>query len=98
MEDRHHERQLEQLRQESLGAQQSQERHFRRRAELTDLARKYRRMNAELSGNDENSRRLSEFYVQEGLLLEEEIRRLDSSCGNGSTSNDVVNSNLASLY
>jgi hypothetical protein len=55
-------------------------------------------MNAELSGNDENSRRLSEFYVQEGLLLEEEIRRLDSICGNGSTSNDVVNSNLASLY
>lgn len=80
-EDRQHERQLEQQRQESQGAQQTREWHFRRRAELTDLARKYRKLDAELDINDENSRRLSEFYVEEGRLLQEEIRQLDRSSG-----------------
>ena len=83
-EDRHHERQLEQQRQESQRAQQGQELNFRRRAELTDLARKYRKLNAELNENDENSRRLSEFYLKESRLLQEEIRQLDSS-NNSST-------------
>ena len=88
-EDRHHERQLEQQRQELQGAQQTREWHLRRRAELTDLARKYRKLDAELDVNDENSRRLSEFYVQEGRLLQEEIRQLDRrSSGGESTSND----------
>ena len=88
-EDRQHERQLEQQRQESQGAQQTREWHLRRRAELTDLARKYRKLDAELDVNDENSRRLSEFYVQEGRLLQEEIRQLDRrSSGGESTSND----------
>ena len=41
--DTQHERQLEQQRQESQqGAQQPREWHLRRRAELTELARKYR--------------------------------------------------------
>ena len=34
-------------------------------------------MNAELDMSDERSKRLSEFYVNEGRLLEEELRLLD---------------------
>ncbi len=60
-EDRHHERQLEDQRQESIGAERCRERAFRRRAELANLARKYRKLNAELDPNDERSKRLSEF-------------------------------------
>ena len=79
VEDRNHERQLEQQQQQSQGAQQGRERTFRRRAELTDLTRKYRKLNAELNVNDEDSRRLSEFYLEEGRLLQEEICQLDSN-------------------
>ncbi|KAI2508206.1 hypothetical protein MHU86_6257 [Fragilaria crotonensis] len=79
VEDRNHERQLEEQRQQSEGAERSRERAFRRRAELVDLARKYRKLNAELDPNDENTRRLSAFYLEEGRLLEEEIRQLDAS-------------------
>ncbi|KAI2510573.1 hypothetical protein MHU86_3841 [Fragilaria crotonensis] len=79
VEDRNHERQLEEQRQQSEGAERSRERAFRRRAELVDLARKYRKLNAELKPNDESTQRLSEFYIEEGRLLEEEIRQLDSS-------------------
>jgi uncharacterized membrane-anchored protein YhcB (DUF1043 family) len=50
--------QLEQQRQESQEAQQCQKCHFRQQAELTDLARKYQELNAELNQNDDNSRRL----------------------------------------
>jgi hypothetical protein len=77
VEDRNHERDLEEQRQQSEGAERSRERAFRRRAELLDLSRKYRKLNAELSPNDENYRRLSEFYAEEGRLLEDEIRQLD---------------------
>lgn len=77
VEDRNHERHLEEQRQQSEGAEQSRERSFRRRAELLDLARKYRKLNAELDQNHENYRRLSEFYSEEGRLLEDEIRQLD---------------------
>jgi hypothetical protein len=79
VEDRNHERQLEEQRQQSKGAEQSRERAFCRQAELVDLARKYRKLNAELDPNDENTRRLSAFYFEEGRLLEEEIRQLDES-------------------
>jgi hypothetical protein len=79
VEDRNHERQLEEQRQQSEGAERSRERAFRRRAELVDLARKYRKLNAELKPNDESTQRLSEFYIEEGRLVEEEIRQLDSS-------------------
>ncbi|KAI2491806.1 hypothetical protein MHU86_22745 [Fragilaria crotonensis] len=59
---------------------QSADRCFRRRAELSDLARKYRKMNAEIDPNaDEKSRRLSDFYVSEVLEIEKEIWLLDSS-------------------
>jgi hypothetical protein len=70
---------LEEQRQQSEGAERNRERAFRRRAELVDLARKYRNLNAELNPNNENTRRLSQFYVEEGRLLEDEIRQLDSS-------------------
>jgi hypothetical protein len=76
-EDRRHERDLQQQKQESTERGNCQERIFRRKAELSDLARKYRRLNAELDLNDERSPRLSEFYINEGRHLEHEIRQLD---------------------
>ena len=77
VEDRNHERHLEEQRQQSDGAERTRERAFRRQAELLDLARKYRKLNAELNPIDENYRRLSEFYAEEGCLLEDEIQQLD---------------------
>ena len=76
-EDRRHERDLQQQKQESTKRGNCQERIFRRKAELSDLVRKYRRLNAELDLNDERSPRLSEFYINEGRHLEHEIRQLD---------------------
>ena len=73
-EDRIHEMQLEEQQHQSDELERSRERIFRRRAELMDQACKYRKLNAELNPNDERSRRLSEFYVEEGHLLEAEIR------------------------
>lgn len=54
---------------------------FRRKAKLVDLARKYRRVNAELllDLNDERTLRLPEIYCNEGCPLEEEIRQLARS-------------------
>ena len=77
-EDLIHEMQLEEQRHQSDELERSRERIFRRRAELMDQARKYRKLNAELNPNDERSRRLSEFYVEEGRLLEAEIRALEN--------------------
>ena len=77
VEDRNHERQLEEQRQQSEGAERSRERAFRRRAELLDLTRKYRNLNAELNPNDKKSRRHSELYDKEGRLLEVKIWQLD---------------------
>ena len=75
VEDRNHERHLEEQRQQS---ERNRERAFHRRAELLDLAHKqYRKLNAELHPNEENSRRLSEFYDEESCLLEVKIRQLD---------------------
>ena len=69
---------MDQQRETSRTRELCRDRVFRRRAELLDLARKYRKSNAELDPTDENSARLSEFYITEGRLLEEEIRALDS--------------------
>ena len=77
-EDRIHEMQLEEQRHQSDELERSRERIFRRRAELMNQARKYRKLNAELNPNDKRSRRLSEFYVEEGRLLEAEIRALEN--------------------
>jgi hypothetical protein len=76
-DDRRHERHLQQRRNESTERGLWRERHFRRKAELSDLARKYRKLNAELDPNDERSARLSEFYVNEGRLIEDDIRQLE---------------------
>lgn len=79
-EQRQHEQQLVQQREESTKAEQARDRIFRRRTELSDLARKYRKLNAELDLNldldDERSARLSEFYNRECRLIEEEMRLL----------------------
>ncbi len=72
VEDRNHEQQLDEQRQQSEGAEQSCERAFCRPTELVDLARKYRKLNAELNPNDENTRRLLEFYTDKGRLLEDD--------------------------
>jgi uncharacterized protein YlxW (UPF0749 family) len=63
----------------SRATELSRERKFRRRAELSDLARKYRKLNAELDPTNENSARLSEFYISEGRLIDDEMRDLDNS-------------------
>ena len=60
--------------------EQCADRRFRRRAELSDLVRKYRKFNEELNPNaDEKSRRLLDFYVSEGREIEQEIQFLDSN-------------------
>ncbi len=41
-----------------------------------DLAQKYRKLNAALDMRDERSRRLLEFYENEGHVLEEELCQL----------------------
>jgi hypothetical protein len=50
-----------------MRAQRRADRRFQRRAEFSDLARKYRKQNTEL---DPKSKRLSEFYSSEGLKIE----------------------------
>ena len=78
-EARRHDQMLDEQREQSRRQDQSRERIFRRRAELSDLARKYRKLNAELNPTDVNSARLSEFYVNEGRLIEDEIQNLEST-------------------
>jgi hypothetical protein len=46
--DRRHELEIEQQRRLSERSEQSSDRRFRRRAELSDLARKYQKLSAEL--------------------------------------------------
>ncbi len=77
-EDQIHEVQLEEQRHLSEGNEGSCERVFRRRTEVKDLAHKYRKLNAELNPSDENSRRLSEFYMEEGRMLDDKLRQLEN--------------------
>jgi hypothetical protein len=56
---------------------QSNARVFRRRAQLVDESRKYRRLKAELDSNDPRSSSSSDFYRKETLEIEEEICDLD---------------------
>jgi hypothetical protein len=81
-EDCSRERQLEEQSRQSERSEQCRKRVFDRRSELNDLARQYRRLNAELDPSDTNSQRLSDFYVSEGCLLQEEIDRLDNNNDN----------------
>ena len=76
-EDRIDELRLEEQRQLSQHSERSRQRAFRCRAELMDLARKYRKLNAELNLSDERSRQLSEFYLGEVRNLENKIRQLE---------------------
>jgi hypothetical protein len=74
-----HERDLEEQRINGERQEQSRKRHFQRRTELLDLGRKYRRLNAELDMHDERSKRLSEFYVNECRVVEDELQQLNST-------------------
>jgi hypothetical protein len=65
--DRQHERQL-----------QTQTQVFRRKTELLDLARSYRKLNAELDPRDERSARLSDFYLSESRIIEQELHELEN--------------------
>ena len=56
---------------------QYRERIFSRKAELTDVARLYRKLNAELDPTNEQSVRLSAFYVNECRQIEDEIGSLE---------------------
>jgi hypothetical protein len=76
-DDRRHEQHLQQQTNESTERGLWRKRHFHRKVELSDLARKCRKLNLELDPNDEQSARLSEFYVHEGWLIEDEIRQLE---------------------
>ncbi len=71
-----HDRQLEEQRMESERQQSCRQRVFQRRTELLDIGRKYRKLNAELDMGNERSQRLSEFYLNECQLVEEELRQL----------------------
>jgi hypothetical protein len=81
-EDRRHELEIEQQRRVSKRSAQSSDRRLERRAELSDIAKKYQKLSAELDPNDHASKRLSEFNVSEGCEIEEEIRLLDRSDDN----------------
>ena len=71
---RNHDRRLEKERYVSERQENCRARIFQRRSELIDMARKYRKLNAEL--NDDRSRQLSEFYVNESCRVEDELRQL----------------------
>ncbi len=76
-EDRNHEQRMNQVTQSMTMREQCRERVFRRKAELTDAARSYRKLNAELDPNNEQSSRLSVFYIIECRMIEDEIRSLE---------------------
>ena len=77
--DRRYELEIEQQQQFSERSAQSSDRRFRRRAELSDVARKYRKLNAKLYPNEHASKQLSEIYVNEGREIEEENRTDNNS-------------------
>jgi ABC-type transporter Mla subunit MlaD len=77
-EERRQDRDLDNLRQQKETEEKHSERIFRRKAELTDLARKYRKLNAELDPTDARSSRLSEFYKAETRDIDQEILQLDN--------------------
>ena len=83
-QDRYHEKKLEEKRQEfeerKIHIETTSEcrtRCFNRRAQLTDLARQYRRSIAEINPRDNNSKRLREFYESEGRIVQKEIKEVD---------------------
>ena len=83
-EDRNHEERMEDRRQQSETTAEHRKRTFQRRAELLDQARQYRRLNAELNPNDDNSQRLSHFYLEECRILQQEIDEIVDNSNSGS--------------
>jgi hypothetical protein len=66
-DNRRHERRLQQRAQESSERGLLRGRRICRKAKLSDLARKYIKLNAEFNPTtDERSPRLSEFYINKG--------------------------------
>lgn len=88
-EERRQERRQKQERDERRHQEETQERQlercFRRKAELSDLARKYRKLNAELDPNNANSQRLSDFYVAETNEIVRELQELNTATNSGTT-------------
>ncbi len=78
-EEQQQEQQVDLLQQEVNKQECQRERCFRRRAELSDLARKCRKLNAELDPSDQNSKRLSDFYVAETNEILEELQQFDNN-------------------
>jgi hypothetical protein len=76
-QDRIHEQELVDQRIESRQQEESRKRVFEPRTKVLDEAQKYQRLNAELVMGDNRSHQLSEFYVSELRLLEEELRQLE---------------------
>jgi hypothetical protein len=59
--------------------QRRQENYLKRKNELQDLSRKYRKSNAELLVHDPNFNRLSVYYQEEGKRIEDEILELENN-------------------
>ena len=70
-EDRNHKQRMNQVTQSMTMREQCRERVFRRKAELTDAARSYRKHNAELDPNNKQSSRLLVFYISECRMIED---------------------------
>ena len=83
-EDRAHEQRMENQRQQSEASTECRKRSFDRLSQLLDQARQYRRLNVELNANDDNSQRLSNFYLEECQILQSEIDTLDDNNDNSS--------------
>jgi hypothetical protein len=83
-EDRAHEQRMEDQRQQSEASSECCKRSFDRRSQLLDQARQYRRLNVELNANDDNSQRLSNFYLEECQILQKKIDALDDNNDNSS--------------
>jgi hypothetical protein len=66
-------------REASRATELCREQKLRRQAELSDLARKYRKLNAELDPTNENSARLPECYISEGCLVDDKMQDFDNS-------------------
>ena len=76
-DERSHEQRMKEQSQLTAVRKQYSKRMFRPQSKLTDEARSYRKQNAELDPNNEQTLRLSAFYVNECRQIEDKIRRLE---------------------
>ena len=93
VENRNRERPLEVQQKQSDGAEQSRDCTFCRRAELLDLARTPRKLNADLNPDDENSRRLPSFMMRKVAFWKSRFG--NKTCSTTSTSNKIAVIQLA---